>query len=199
MYLCCARCNGSTATKQFTWSSSRYKAVRGDYNLQIAASHFLCLPVLKSNLARHYATGDDVCYATINLSALSQTNGCSNHRRSDDTCDASHGRSVQVMDGSEVHQHLSSLMWCLRSPNFCSEGGLHLDTISATSFVNFPRRSHVNEGEAHNSYTLCEALSFVLAWILHFISRFWLGLFISVKILNFVFFRLGNTCSSTSD
>jgi hypothetical protein len=83
------------------------------------------------------------------------------------------------MYGGEVRQHPSSLM-CLQSP----EGSSHFDTIAATSFVNFPRRSHVNEGEAHSSSMLREAPSFVVVWISHYISRFWLGLFISVKIKN---------------
>ena len=188
----CARFYAITATKQFTLSSSHFGGdSRDEYNLQITASNILCLPVLQSNIARHYVTGDDVGYATINLSALSQTNRCSNHRRSDGTCKTSHGRLVQVVDGGgEVHRHLSSLM-CLRSPNFRSEGSSHFDTIAATSFVNFPRRSRVNEGEARRVSMLRETSSFVFARTLQNLSRFWLGLFISVKILIFGDFQSG--------
>jgi hypothetical protein len=77
---------------------------------------------------------------------------------------------------------------CLRRPNFRSKESSHFDTIAASSFVNFPRRSHVNEGEARRVSMLREASSFVFTRTLQNLSRFWFGLFISVKILIFGYF-----------
>jgi hypothetical protein len=84
-----------------------------------------------------------------------------------------------------------SLLMCLQIPNFHSERSLHLDTIAVSSFINFPGRLHLNEGEASNSSMLREAPSFVFAWITHFVSRFWLGLFILAKILIWGQYQIG--------
>ena len=76
-------------------------------------------------------------------------------------------------------------------PKFPFREEFALDTIAVSSFINFPGRLHLNEGEASNSSMLREAPSFVFAWITHFVSRFWLGLFILAKILIWGQYQIG--------
>jgi hypothetical protein len=95
--LCCAR----KKSNQVSVRSGNHLEGNSKHNhdLQFTARHVYCERMVKPKIARHQTTCEDVGNAAINLSALSQTNRCSNHRRSDDTC-ISHGRLVQVVDGS---------------------------------------------------------------------------------------------------